>query len=497
MRKSNLLFTAAAILLSACFALAQPYGVGHKVITFKDPARSNRSIETDIFYPATTTGEDKTFVNGQFPVIIFGHGFVMASADLYSYIWNSLIPNGYIVAFPRTEGSSLFPPPNHGKFAEDIAFLNLKLKSENNISSSFFYHHITNKSAAMGHSMGGKSATMAVANNTNFSAYISMGAAKEEGVNNNNVIGNYAPYVTIPSLVLSGEKDCCAPPAANQIPIYEAIPASCKTFISIIEGGHCNFGSKSGWCEIAQQGECGTLDRTSQNNLVLNYIKPFLDYVLKNDASAEALFVSRLNNGAVEYKRSCYGTTIQSDYLPFILADKYKGGALTNVNFTLHNADKYNTYLWDFGDLGVSTSKNPGHRYLFNGTYCVKVRLNNYWTGADTTIVIDTCIVINSSASRGGNKSLTSFDSENENLDNVLSIYPNPASDVLNLKFEEDLTIESNSLRIFDITGREMTFNSDKSEGSEFKIDISNFPNGMYLIKLNNTGLQKTFIVNK
>ena len=92
---------------------AQNYQIGHTTITFNDPNRtggfgsgsgSGRQIQTEIYYPADVAGTDVASSSGSFPVIVFGHGFVM-SWDSYDNIWTELVPLGYIVAFPRTEGS--------------------------------------------------------------------------------------------------------------------------------------------------------------------------------------------------------------------------------------------------------------------------------------------------------------------------------------------------------------------------------------------------------
>ena len=55
-------------------ALAQSYNIGHTNMAFFDEAR-NRSISTEIYYPADETGENVELANGGFPVIVFGHGF--------------------------------------------------------------------------------------------------------------------------------------------------------------------------------------------------------------------------------------------------------------------------------------------------------------------------------------------------------------------------------------------------------------------------------------
>ena len=113
MRKSILFIAAFFVYV----AQAQNLNIGHTTLTFNDPARSGgfgsgggpgRQIQTEVYYPATVVGENTAVADGQWPVIVFGHGFAM-NWDAYANIWNYLVPYGYIIAFPRTEGG-LFPP---------------------------------------------------------------------------------------------------------------------------------------------------------------------------------------------------------------------------------------------------------------------------------------------------------------------------------------------------------------------------------------------------
>ncbi len=53
------------------------YQVGHLQQTFVDSSRGNRNITTEIYYPAATAGNNVPVAAGQFPVLVFGHGFVM------------------------------------------------------------------------------------------------------------------------------------------------------------------------------------------------------------------------------------------------------------------------------------------------------------------------------------------------------------------------------------------------------------------------------------
>ena len=106
----------------------------YRTITFQDPARSNRNIETEIYYPATTPGNNVSVASGQFPIIVYGHGFVMG-VSAYENIWLALVPLGYIVALPTTESGA----PSHSDFGSDLAFLINTLKAEGADNTSPFY----------------------------------------------------------------------------------------------------------------------------------------------------------------------------------------------------------------------------------------------------------------------------------------------------------------------------------------------------------------------
>ena len=84
------------------------YQIGHyTTINFKTNDRLDRNIETKIYYPATIVDDSIRRRQGQFPVIVFGHGFIM-DWSAYQNLWEEFVPNGYIMAFPTTEGSLLW-----------------------------------------------------------------------------------------------------------------------------------------------------------------------------------------------------------------------------------------------------------------------------------------------------------------------------------------------------------------------------------------------------
>jgi predicted dienelactone hydrolase len=55
-------------------SMAQGFLVGYRQITFTDPSRSNRSIPTDVYYPATSSGTNAPIASGSFPVLVLGMG---------------------------------------------------------------------------------------------------------------------------------------------------------------------------------------------------------------------------------------------------------------------------------------------------------------------------------------------------------------------------------------------------------------------------------------
>lgn len=305
----KLIFSIAIILLlmltNNCYS--QVYSIGHKSVTYTDPARSNRSVPCEIYYPSNTAGENTAIANGQFPVIVFGHGFVMGY-DAYQSYWDSIVPKGYIMVFPTTEGS-IFPTPNHLTFGLDLAFAVSKMQAEGNLSSSFFYQKIASTSAIFGHSMGGKGSVIASSNNTNITTTVSFGMSNS---NTPDAIIDYAPSVTVPAIVFSGANDCVAVPADNQVPLYNALGSLCKTFISVTGGSHCQFAESNFNCNFGES-TCSpgpTISRDEQHATVLSLLLPYLDFMLKNNSIAEATFLNRLTTGtSITYLRNCLTST--------------------------------------------------------------------------------------------------------------------------------------------------------------------------------------------
>ena len=133
------------------------FTVGNYSKIFQDSSRSNRDILTEIYYPIPLQGEDVSSLDSSFPIILFGHGFLI-NWDTYQNLWNEFVPRGYIMVFPRTESGL---NTDHQQFGWDLQFLVTKIQEEGNSDTSPIYNLVHNNTALMGHSMGGGASFLA------------------------------------------------------------------------------------------------------------------------------------------------------------------------------------------------------------------------------------------------------------------------------------------------------------------------------------------------
>jgi dienelactone hydrolase len=288
------------LVLAPYWAFSQ-YQIGHTTLTFNDPTRNGgfgsgggpgRQIQTEVYYPTFIAGENTPVATfPEFPVIVFGHGFAMGW-DAYQNIWEHLVPQGYIMAFVRTEGS-LIPAPSHGDFGQDLALVSTKMLALNSTTGSPFNGKVKQKSVIMGHSMGGGATMLAASNNTNIAGIVGLAPA-ETNPTAIGVCGN----ITVPALIFSGSSDGVTPPAEHHIPIYQGIASTCKSFVSITGGAHCYFANSNFNCDFGEgtSSQGISISRAEQQDKTYWLLDPWLQYVLGSDCFALTDFQWKLNN---------------------------------------------------------------------------------------------------------------------------------------------------------------------------------------------------------
>lgn len=122
-------------------------------------------------------------------------------------------------------------------------------------------------------------------------------------------------------------------------------------------------------------------------------------------------------------------------------------------------------WLWNFGDGETSTQQNPVHLYISPGTYTVTLTISNYNCSSQITqqvIVID---------SETGITELSDG--------TAIKIYPNPATDILNIVLPESLV--KSQFELYDATGRVIT--TQQLTNINNQIDISPLTSGMYFFR--------------
>jgi alpha-beta hydrolase superfamily lysophospholipase len=290
------------ILLSNHF-LAQ--GVGQISVNFKDPSRTGgfsdgglifpagetgRDIETEIYYPATSNGVNQPIVPGDYPVVVFGHGFQMVWSA-YENIWTALVAEGYIVAFPRTEGGL---SPTHADFGADLALVEVLIQQMGATAGNILEGNVAPAGAIMGHSMGGGSSFLAGGNNNSTTLRTIIGLAPAE--TNPSAIAA-AGNLSVDVLVLSGSSDGVTPPAEHHIPIYDAASSVCKYFVSLTGAGHCRFANDNFQCNLGEtfSGGAGAMPRAQVHEIMNSLVIPWLDHYLKAEPSAWTSFENVLS----------------------------------------------------------------------------------------------------------------------------------------------------------------------------------------------------------
>jgi len=305
------------LLVLLCFSTvvdAQDFPIGKRTENFTDPTRSNRPVPTEIYYPAISTGINTAIADGEFPLIVFAHGFLMSYTS-YENISDFFVPKGYIVAFCNTENS---PFPSHSNYGLDLKFIAEKLVNELNESAgSFWQNKLSGKKSVMGHSMGGGASMLAASGNSIFDLVVGLAPAE------NGSSATSAATINAPLLIFAGSEDIITAPATQNFPIYNAaVNSSCRTYINISGGGHCYFANPNLTCETVEA--TPSISRAQQHAVVEDFSLAYFETFLKNNSSGwHALLDSLNSSNRIESEHSCglnilsVGQDLSNDFTVF------------------------------------------------------------------------------------------------------------------------------------------------------------------------------------
>jgi hypothetical protein len=248
----------------------------------RDPARKGRRVRATVVYPATPPPSPSSL-----GVIAFAHGFGLP-ADGYDYIASGLADAGFIVAFPQAKGA-----PKSLDLAEDQSFLLAHIVNESATNpQSPFFNLAMNRTAVMGHSLGGGTSLIAADPTylrTDYPAPTAIATLS---------LGTYTvpsamksvPLIasTTPMLLLTASEDCIDPPAKNSMPVINASRSQCAVLHSLVGGCHCQYADKSIGCSTTEK-VCGAkpnITRQQQFDRTLSVVTPWLESVLLSKEGA-------------------------------------------------------------------------------------------------------------------------------------------------------------------------------------------------------------------
>lgn len=149
------------------------------------------------------------------------------------------------------------------------------------------------------------------------------------------------------------------------------------------------------------------------------------------------------------------------------------GTADVTVDFTANQNITCYTYDWDFGDNSVHESGTSAmHEYLANGTYTATLFIQDPTTSDFSSIskevvitgVLDPTIAINEI-----------------DFVNGVNVFPNPASDVLNINFELN-SVQNVEISLYSIDGKVVNAISNSTSTVSEAINTSKLDAGVYIL---------------
>jgi PKD repeat protein len=208
---------------------------------------------------------------------------------------------------------------------------------------------------------------------------------------------------------------------------------------------------------IWKQGASGLSYTAGISSTLAQYYQSISDNTLFNSTNDWNL---NINNPTANFSESISGNT----------------ATFTNLSTSIANTLNLN-YSWNFGDGNTSSIANPSHTYTTSGTYTI-------------TLIASNCTFSNTITKTIQIGAL----SINENAVGNFKFYPNPTTNQITLKVDNQLL--GSVYTIYDTVGKSVLNGKINSELNV--IDLGNLSNGVYIIEVASEGnyFKNKFIKN-
>lgn len=304
---------------------------------FHDSQRSDRKVDVLLYYP------DK-LPNTPVPLVVFAH-CLMGAGNWYEYLGKALAEEGYAMASIESHD---YLPATSNWLATDQAFVLDELRRQSREVPDFplFGKLEGGKAAAAGHSLGGAASYYSVNKESgplgghysaDFDTILTMSACcgwDDSPIQAGVCEGKPAPtdalsMTRIPSLQLTGTKDCLCPPSHVAEPFYNALATDCKYLVEITGATHCHFAAMPGvigWvadpiCDALEKGFCALspspderISFETQEETATKYAMAWFDWTLrgKSPAAFDAMVRSDAAQGSAVLQAGTAGCPASS-----------------------------------------------------------------------------------------------------------------------------------------------------------------------------------------
>jgi alpha-beta hydrolase superfamily lysophospholipase len=244
-----------------------PLAVGVTTVEAVDGSRGNRTLPTEIWYPARRTGRDAAPLPRRHPLVLIAHGYC-GSRLFYDYLAPHLAGWGFVVAAPDFTGTTraecdagqVVPPLDD--LALDLSFVRRELHDVGGPLGAWARHVRGVATGVVGNSLGGFAAVEAARMDASFTAIV--GLAPAVGAS---VAPPLVPLVPRRAWMMMGATgDDVVSFTGATAPFFDALPA--PAFLARFTGGsHTGFSDENP--EIVPD------PRQAQHDMATRYATPF------------------------------------------------------------------------------------------------------------------------------------------------------------------------------------------------------------------------------
>jgi predicted dienelactone hydrolase len=260
--------------------------IGVTTVDVVDASR-NRTLVTEVWYPARTPGRDARMRGGRRPLVLVVHGHC-GSRTNYTYLTTHLASRGYLVAAPdlprfcaTRDGVDVADPP------QDLVFLHALLHDRTGSLAAIARHVRGRTTGLVGHSLGGAAALQAARAESAFGAVVALApvAGRDAGL----AFAGLRPARAV--LAMGGSADTTISFDVLTKPFFDALPP--PAFLVRITGG-----THSGFTDVDSSLTPQAL--AAQETIVERYATAFFDRYLRDRRRPAARWLRDTDDGMVE-----------------------------------------------------------------------------------------------------------------------------------------------------------------------------------------------------